>query len=118
MVRRFRSDGSRPNGGRACGAAAGGRGHNVSRGPRGADEHRQARTCFQGRPDSLLFRERSAAGCEGPGAAPENRADGTGYGLSAMRQRVRTMGGDIDIESSPDGTAISASVLTSPDPNA
>ena len=49
-----------------------------------------------------------------PQAAAEDRADGNGYGLSAMRQRVRRMGGDIDIESSADGTAISASVPTSP----
>jgi signal transduction histidine kinase len=51
-------------------------------------------------------------------AAAEDRMDGNGYGLSAMRQRVRRMGGDIDIESSPHGTSISASVPTSPDPNA
>jgi signal transduction histidine kinase len=50
-------------------------------------------------------------------AAAEDRADGNGFGLSAMQRRVRRMGGDIDIESSPDGTAISASVPTSPDPN-
>ena len=57
------------------------------------------------------------AGFDVAGAAAEDRADGQGYGLSAMRQRVRRIGGDIDIESSPDGTAISASVPTSPDPN-
>jgi signal transduction histidine kinase len=50
-------------------------------------------------------------------AAAEDRADGNGYGLSAMRQRLRRMGGEIDIESSPHGTAISASVPTSPDAN-
>jgi signal transduction histidine kinase len=49
--------------------------------------------------------------------AAEDRSDGNGFGLSGMQQRVRRMGGDIDIESSPDGTAISASVPTSPDPN-
>jgi signal transduction histidine kinase len=49
--------------------------------------------------------------------AAEDRSDGNGFGLSAMQQRVRRMGGDIDIESSADGTAISASVPTSPDPN-
>ena len=50
-------------------------------------------------------------------AAAEDQADGNGYGLSAMRQRLRRMGGEIDIESSPHGTAISASVPTTPDPN-
>jgi signal transduction histidine kinase len=57
------------------------------------------------------------AGFDVAAAAAEDRADGNGYGLSAMRQRVQRMGGDIDIESSADGTAISASVPTSPDPN-
>ena len=57
------------------------------------------------------------AGFDVAAAAAEDRADGNGYGLSAMRQRVRRMGGDIDIESSADGTAISASIPTSPDPN-
>ena len=41
-------------------------------------------------------------------AAPAN---GTGYGLSAMRHRLRQVGGTLEIESTPgDGTTVSASV--------
>jgi len=37
--------------------------------------------------------------------------DGTGYGLAAMRQRLRQVGGGLEIESTPgDGTTVSASV--------
>lgn len=39
------------------------------------------------------------------------RPDGSGYGLRAMRARLRELGGDLDIESAPgDGLALSASV--------
>ena len=39
------------------------------------------------------------------------RTDGTGYGLRAMRARLRELGGDLDIESTPgDGVALSASL--------
>ncbi len=38
-------------------------------------------------------------------------ANGQGYGLSAMRQRLRRVGGSLEVENGPDGgTAISASV--------
>ena len=54
------------------------------------------------------------AGCEA--GAPLNGvtappADGSGYGLSAMRRRLRQIGGNLEIESAPgDGTTLSASV--------
>ena len=39
------------------------------------------------------------------------RPDGSGYGLRAMRARLRELGGDLDIESTPgDGVALSASL--------
>ncbi|RLK52158.1 sensor histidine kinase [Microbacterium telephonicum] len=39
------------------------------------------------------------------------RPDGSGYGLRAMRARLRELGGDLDIESTPgDGLALSASL--------
>lgn len=39
------------------------------------------------------------------------RPDGSGYGLRAMRARLRELGGDLDVESAPgDGVALSASV--------
>ena len=39
------------------------------------------------------------------------RPDGSGYGLRAMRARLRELGGDLDIESAPgDGVALSASL--------
>lgn len=39
------------------------------------------------------------------------RTDGTGYGLRAMRARLRELGGDLDVESAPgDGVALSASL--------
>lgn len=45
-----------------------------------------------------------------PGAVGES-ADGTGYGLTAMRSRLRQIGGTLTVESEPgDGTAISAAV--------
>lgn len=48
------------------------------------------------------------AGAERKGEA---EANGHGYGLSAMRQRLRRIGGSLDVETGPDrGTAISASV--------
>ena len=38
-------------------------------------------------------------------------ANGNGYGLAAMRQRLRQVGGGLEIESAPgDGTTLSASV--------
>jgi signal transduction histidine kinase len=41
----------------------------------------------------------------------EQREDGRGFGLTAMRQRLRQVGGSLAIESAPgDGTALSASV--------
>lgn len=39
------------------------------------------------------------------------RSDGSGYGLRAMRSRLRELGGDLDVESAPgDGAALSASL--------
>jgi signal transduction histidine kinase len=55
-----------------------------------------------------------SGGCEA--GSPANGAtappaDGTGYGLSAMRRRLRQVGGNLEIESAPgDGTTLSASV--------
>ncbi|SFE54046.1 Signal transduction histidine kinase [Actinacidiphila alni] len=44
-------------------------------------------------------------------AAAGSAGEGNGYGLTAMRQRLRQVGGALEIESGPgDGTAISASV--------
>ncbi|SIT67206.1 Signal transduction histidine kinase [Microbacterium sp. RU33B] len=44
-------------------------------------------------------------------ARAERRTDGSGYGLRAMRARLRELGGDLDIESAPgDGVALSASM--------
>jgi hypothetical protein len=44
-------------------------------------------------------------------ASAEPRADGHGFGLTAMRQRLRQVGGCLAIESAPgDGTALSARV--------
>lgn len=44
-------------------------------------------------------------------AAAGPSTDGTGYGLSAMRERLKQLGGSLTIESGPgDGTAISAAV--------
>jgi signal transduction histidine kinase len=45
------------------------------------------------------------------GPAADGKAGGDSYGLTAMRQRLRQVGGALEIESSPgDGTAISARV--------
>ncbi len=62
------------------------------------------------------------------GAAGDGRRDGSGYGLTAMRERLRQVGGTLAIESAPgDGTvlsagvpavAVAASVLASPGPGA
>jgi signal transduction histidine kinase len=42
---------------------------------------------------------------------PDAGANGQGYGLSAMRQRLRRVGGSLEVESAPGGgTAVSASV--------
>jgi signal transduction histidine kinase len=39
------------------------------------------------------------------------QVNGDGYGLAAMRQRLRQVGGGLEIESTPgDGTTVSASV--------
>jgi signal transduction histidine kinase len=44
-------------------------------------------------------------------AGSSRRIDGTGYGLWAMRARLRELGGDLDIESAPgEGVALSASL--------
>lgn len=46
-----------------------------------------------------------------PDAVESTSANGTGYGLSAMRHRLRQVGGSLEIESTPgDGTTVSASV--------
>jgi signal transduction histidine kinase len=48
---------------------------------------------------------------DGAGFRPGDRGDGTGFGLEAMRQRVRRVAGKLSIESSPgEGTAVSAQV--------
>jgi signal transduction histidine kinase len=49
---------------------------------------------------------------EVPGRGADGASEnGTGYGLSAMRSRLRQVGGTLTIESEPgDGTAISAAV--------
>ncbi|MFJ2954502.1 histidine kinase [Streptomyces sp. NPDC087270] len=52
-----------------------------------------------------------AAACE----RAEPRADGHGFGLTAMRQRLRQVGGSLAIESAPgDGTVLSAGVPAVP----
>lgn len=44
-------------------------------------------------------------------ARSSGRSDGSGYGLRAMRSRLRELGGDLDVESAPgDGVALSASL--------
>lgn len=58
----------------------------------------------------------SAVNGTAPGAGAEHApgagsANGTGFGLSAMRHRLRQVGGSLEIESAPgDGTTLSASV--------
>jgi signal transduction histidine kinase len=48
---------------------------------------------------------------DGAGFRPGDRGDGTGFGLEAMRQRVRRVAGTLTIESAPGGgTAVSAQV--------
>ncbi|MFI5590730.1 sensor histidine kinase [Amycolatopsis sp. NPDC051758] len=48
---------------------------------------------------------------DGIGFRPGDRGDGTGFGLDAMRQRVRRVAGTLSIESTPgDGTAVSVQV--------
>ena len=48
---------------------------------------------------------------DGTGFRPGDRGDGTGFGLDAMRQRVRRVAGTLSIESTPgDGTAVSVQV--------
>jgi signal transduction histidine kinase len=52
----------------------------------------------------------TSAAADAPGPVSLN---GNGYGLSAMRQRLRQVGGSLEIESTPgDGTTVSASVPT------
>jgi signal transduction histidine kinase len=49
--------------------------------------------------------------CPRPEADEPERTDGSGYGLSAMRRRLRQVGGGLEIESAPgDGTTLSVSV--------
>jgi signal transduction histidine kinase len=49
-------------------------------------------------------------------ARPCAPGDGTGFGLTAMRQRIEGLSGTLEIESEPEaGTAISACVPTGPD---
>ncbi|HEY3871782.1 MAG TPA: sensor histidine kinase [Actinocrinis sp.] len=53
------------------------------------------------------------AAADAPGPAGPAVPNGNGYGLSAMRQRLRQVGGTLEIESTPgDGTTVSASVPT------
>ena len=60
------------------------------------------------RDDGIGFAPGSA---DGNGGGPRLGADGGGFGLTAMRQRVEGVAGRLEIESEPDGgTAISASV--------
>jgi signal transduction histidine kinase len=50
-----------------------------------------------------------------PGALPEEPADGSGFGLTGMRQRVARVAGRLEIESAPgEGTAVSATVPAIP----
>lgn len=74
--------------------------------------------------DGSGFDVRPPGGTDGPAAGSDTgqgngeskgeskeQGDGHGYGLTAMRQRLRQVGGALEIESGPgDGTAISASV--------
>jgi signal transduction histidine kinase len=49
--------------------------------------------------------------CPRTEAEESERMDGSGYGLAAMRRRLRQVGGGLEIESAPgDGTTVSASV--------
>lgn len=51
---------------------------------------------------------------DGAGFAPQE-ANGTGFGLTAMRQRVVRLAGDVEVESAPgQGTAVSVSVPAIP----
>ena len=60
--------------------------------------------------DGAGFDPDAAGAAQAPGGSSPN---GTGYGLSAMRQRLRQVGGALEIESAPgDGTTVSASVPT------
>jgi signal transduction histidine kinase len=59
--------------------------------------------------DGAGFDARCPAAAAADGEAP--RADGSGYGLAAMRRRLLQVGGGLEIESAPgDGTTVSASV--------
>ncbi|HEX4791300.1 MAG TPA: sensor histidine kinase [Actinospica sp.] len=59
--------------------------------------------------DGAGFEARCPATAAADGEAP--RADGSGYGLAAMRRRLLQVGGRLEIESAPgDGTTVSASV--------
>lgn len=50
-----------------------------------------------------------------PESAPQSEEDGTGFGLEAMRQRLRRVDGTLVIESAPgDGTAVNAQVPAIP----
>jgi signal transduction histidine kinase len=52
---------------------------------------------------------------DGVGVRPGDRGDGTGFGLAAMRRRVRRVAGKVSIESTPGGgTAVSAQVPAIP----
>jgi signal transduction histidine kinase len=52
---------------------------------------------------------------DGAGFRPGDRGDGTGFGLDAMRQRVRRVAGTLSVESTPgEGTAVSAQVPAIP----
>jgi signal transduction histidine kinase len=52
---------------------------------------------------------------DGVGFRPGDRGDGTGFGLEAMRQRVRRVAGTLSIESAPGGgTAVNAQVPAIP----
>jgi signal transduction histidine kinase len=50
-----------------------------------------------------------------PGGLPGRTADGSGYGLSVMRERVARVAGRLEVESAPgEGTAVSATVPAIP----
>jgi signal transduction histidine kinase len=60
------------------------------------------------RDDGVGFLDQPAGGNGRP-------ADGQGFGLEGMRQRLRRVAGSLEIESAPgDGTAVSASVPAIP----
>jgi len=63
--------------------------------------------------DAVLLdvRDDGAGFTAGPGGADGRRGAGHGFGLDAMRQRLRRVAGSLEIESTPgEGTAVNARV--------